>query len=120
MRYFLFNKIQHRAVDHVDPFIGERIDVYMRIYDSGGRSDGTDSPNNIYNFYVEEWRDETCLQHFKFASIYKPNSEYAKWAREEAAAKHHFNMVHLVSLTVPTNEFDNMIHAFKIEPIIIN
>lgn len=118
MRYFLYDKIHRRAVDHVDPFIGEQIDVYMRIYDLGGCSDGTGSPNIPYNFFVEEWRDETN-RHLKFASIYKPNSEPVKWARKEAAAKHHFNMVHLVSLEVPTDEFEKMIHDFKIEPIIL-
>ena len=118
MRYFLYDKIHRRAVDHVDPYVGERIDVYMRIYDLGGSGDGTNSPNNPYNFYVEKWRDNgaRCMN---FATTHKPDSLAAKMHREALAAENGFDLIHLVSLEVPTDEFENMIRDFKIKPIII-
>ena len=119
MRLFFYNKQKRAAVHNVRYYeMSKRYDRYMKIIDLGGRSDGTDSTNNPYNFYVEEWRDEMnrCL---KVATIYKPDSEPAKMARKEAAEKNKFNLVYLVSLEVPTDEFENMIRDFEVEPIII-
>ena len=119
MRFFFYDKQKRAAVHNVRYYeMSKHYERFMKIIDLGGTGDGTYSPNNPYNFYVEEWRDEMnrCL---KFASIHKSDSEPAKWAREEAAAKNHFNMVNLVSLEVPTDEFEKMIHDFEVEPIII-
>lgn len=119
MRFFFYDKIKRAAVHNVSYYeMSKDNKRYMKIIDLGGCSDGTGSSNIPYNFFVEEWRDE-MNRALKFASVYKPNSEPAKWTREEAAAKHHFNMVNLVSLEVPTDEFEKMLHDFEVEPIII-
>ena len=118
MRYFLYDKIHRRAVNRVDPNVGERIDVYMRIYDLGGCGDGTNPPTNPFNFYVEKWRDN-YVRCMNIATTHKPDSEYAKMSREALAAENGFDLIHLVSLEVPTDEFENMIRDFKIKPVII-
>ena len=121
MRFFYYDKINRAPVlsDHVDIYeIESQIFRYMKIYDLGGINDGTGSSNSPYNFYIEEWRDDRN-RIMKVATIYKPNSEAAKWTREEAANTNHFELKYLVSLEVPTDEFENMIRDFKVEPIII-
>ena len=117
MRFFYYDKQKRAAVRNVRYYeMSKHYERFMKIFDLGGTGDGTNSPNNPYNFYVEEWRDDQNRA-LKFASVYKPNSEWAKIARENAAKEHHFKMINLVSLEVPTEEFENMIRDFKVEPI---
>lgn len=108
MRYFYFDNEKNAPVLVALPFEYHDNPRFSQIFESDRE------------FYVEVWRDESFVRELHFATIHKPNSEIAKMARERAAKENHFKMSFLVSLDVPTKEFEAIIEDFGIIPIIID
>lgn len=107
MRYFYFDNERNAPVLVALPCEYMDDPRYVQVFEN-------ESP-----FYIETWRDKSGRREMKFASFQKPNTEFATRERELAARKNHFVCDHLITLDVPTNEFEAILKDFGIIPIVI-
>ena len=109
MRYFYFDNKNNIPVLVALPYEHENDKDYTTVFE------------NDFNLYIETWRDKSHTRQMKVAypaNSAKPNSEFATLCRKQAAEQNHFICDYLISLEIPTIEFESIIKDFGIIPII--
>ena len=108
MRYFYFDNKNNIPVLVALPYEHENDKDYTTVFE------------NDLNIYIETWRDITWNRQMKVAypAKAKPNSELATLCRKQAAEQNHFICDYLISLEIPTIEFESIIKDFGIIPLI--